>query len=275
MTDLNLDPDYPSHPKTKKLVSILGREAEILPIRLWCWAAKYRPADGDLSNCTVGEIETNLNWWGRPRAAVAALVRAGFLEKILPNGDKKSTRTRTKYAIHAWSEKQGHIQALRSRNLKVAQNRWEKLKKPCTTDTRDAPLVDQNSTTGVPYTNHTNHLEESGATCDASPQDHQTRGTVTPKSRAEVIEYFASLAESDSSEAEQFYDHYEANGWVQGKGKPIKNWKAAARNWMRRKGKYSSHQRGTQTARKPELVANPDSPGEMTATQKALAGIPQ
>jgi hypothetical protein len=32
---------------------------------------------------------------------------------------------------------------------------------------------------------------------------------------------------------EQFIDHYEANGWVQGKGKPIRDWKAAVRTWER------------------------------------------
>lgn len=35
------------------------------------------------------------------------------------------------------------------------------------------------------------------------------------------------------NQAEDFFDHYDANGWVQGKGKPIIKWEAAARKWMR------------------------------------------
>lgn len=32
-------------------------------------------------------------------------------------------------------------------------------------------------------------------------------------------------------DAQYFFDFYEANGWVQGKGKPIKDWKAVVRTW--------------------------------------------
>lgn len=46
-------------------------------------------------------------------------------------------------------------------------------------------------------------------------------------------------------DAERFFDYYEANGWVQGKqGKPIKDWKAAVRNWNR--NNFSSDKRKTE-----------------------------
>lgn len=37
----------------------------------------------------------------------------------------------------------------------------------------------------------------------------------------------------NSVDAEKFLDHYTANGWVQGKGKPIRDWQAAVRTWER------------------------------------------
>lgn len=37
-------------------------------------------------------------------------------------------------------------------------------------------------------------------------------------------------------EAEKFFDHFESNGWRVGGKAPMKNWKAAARNWKRRNG---------------------------------------
>lgn len=37
-------------------------------------------------------------------------------------------------------------------------------------------------------------------------------------------------------DAGAFYDYYEANGWKQAGGNPIKNWKAALSTWNRREG---------------------------------------
>ena len=46
---------------------------------------------------------------------------------------------------------------------------------------------------------------------------------------------------------QRFIDHYETNGWVQGKGKPIRDWRAAVRTWE------AGRQQGRQPAQQPDL----------------------
>jgi len=52
-----------------------------------------------------------------------------------------------------------------------------------------------------------------------------------PENLDAVRSFFAELRLS--SEAEAFYDHFEANGWKQGGRSAMKDWRAAARNWVR------------------------------------------
>jgi hypothetical protein len=47
----------------------------------------------------------------------------------------------------------------------------------------------------------------------------------------EVNEYFASQ-NSDSIESEKFFNYYTSNGWKIGGKAKMKNWQAAARNWL-------------------------------------------
>jgi len=55
----------------------------------------------------------------------------------------------------------------------------------------------------------------------------------TPPTFQEVI-----LIITDKKEAEAFLDLYKSNGWMVGKNK-MKDWEAAARNWLRRKVEFS------------------------------------
>jgi len=58
-----------------------------------------------------------------------------------------------------------------------------------------------------------------------------------PQNQSEVLEYFLERHFPDPhAESEKFWNHYEANGWRQGKGtgRPIKNWKACANQWAAR-----------------------------------------
>ena len=53
-----------------------------------------------------------------------------------------------------------------------------------------------------------------------------------PENLDEVLNYFNEKSiPDDDYNAEKFFNHYEANGWVQGKGKTIKNWKACVKTW--------------------------------------------
>lgn len=43
-----------------------------------------------------------------------------------------------------------------------------------------------------------------------------------------------------AAEAEKFFNHYESNGWLVGGRSPMKNWQAAARNWILNAEKFSN-----------------------------------
>lgn len=53
-----------------------------------------------------------------------------------------------------------------------------------------------------------------------------------PPTLTDVQEYCRERQSTVS--AESFFDFYTANGWKQGQGKPIKDWRAAVRTWERR-----------------------------------------
>lgn len=61
----------------------------------------------------------------------------------------------------------------------------------------------------------------------------------TPADITVVVEAFTSVG-STETEALKFYDYYSANGWTQGKNKPIVDWRAAARGWIRRAAEYNT-----------------------------------
>lgn len=63
-----------------------------------------------------------------------------------------------------------------------------------------------------------------------------------PKDLEEVLESFKEVG-AEESEALAFFDYYEANGWTQGRNKPIKDWKAAARGWIRRSHQFKKNER--------------------------------
>ncbi len=85
--EIPIDIDYFDHPKTKQLMSLVGTEGDIFPIRLWKWAAAY---------CKAGElgpdplyVEPIMGWAGKGRnrtKLLLAMIRVGFIDLLTPDG---------------------------------------------------------------------------------------------------------------------------------------------------------------------------------------------
>lgn len=115
MPKINVDSDYFTHPKTKKLGVYIGPRAEIYPIKLWCFCAKYHPKDGILNGYSAIEIERLLDFDGPPGNLISALVKVGFLEKIDEN----------KHAIHDWLIHAEHVYRYQEHGRRMAKKRWK------------------------------------------------------------------------------------------------------------------------------------------------------
>jgi hypothetical protein len=59
-----------------------------------------------------------------------------------------------------------------------------------------------------------------------------------PATLEEAQAYFLEI-QSTAHEAEKFYDHYQSNGWQVGGKSPMKDWRAAARQWKRNVNKFA------------------------------------
>lgn len=91
-----------------------------------------------------------------------------------------------------------------------------------------------NKTIGIPP--ESNQLFEQGKKENSSGTVEES-GFKKPH-LSEVKMYFAEK-DAPSEEAEKFFDHYESNGWLVGGKSKMKNWQAAARNWLMNSKKFN------------------------------------
>ena len=66
----------------------------------------------------------------------------------------------------------------------------------------------------------------------------KTQKRFSPPSMNDVIEFFKEK-KSNSQQAEMFFNHFESNGWKVGGRTKMKDWKAAARNWIMRSADFA------------------------------------
>ena len=74
--------------------------------------------------------------------------------------------------------------------------------------------------------------------------ERQMAGVRIPPHTSEVKMYFAEK-DAPLEEAEKFFNHYESNGWLVGGKSKMKNWQAAARNWLLNSKKFNVIQNST------------------------------
>ena len=67
----------------------------------------------------------------------------------------------------------------------------------------------------------------------------------------EVIQYFMEQ-NFPEIEANKFYNYFSSNGWLIGGKTPMKNWKAAAKNWMLNSIKFNNNSKLSKTAIQPQ-----------------------
>lgn len=70
-------------------------------------------------------------------------------------------------------------------------------------------------------------------------------------------------------DAAEFYDHYEANGWVRGKT-PMKDWQASVRMWARRQPNFTPRQGNTIDAAKQRQAGYADVVRQFLAEDEQL-----
>lgn len=81
----------------------------------------------------------------------------------------------------------------------------------------------------------------------AEPEKPKAKRKVFEKpSVGEVAAY--ALEMLYDMDAQAFIDHYASCGWVVGKNKPMRDWKAAVRNWVRRQKQFSAEQKEPEPA---------------------------
>lgn len=67
--------------------------------------------------------------------------------------------------------------------------------------------------------------------------EYKKKAAFEPPSLTETVEYFIAQ-QSNQETANHFHDHFQSNGWLVGGKTKMKDWRAAARNWIRNEHKY-------------------------------------
>ncbi len=217
MPYLNVDLDYFDHRKTKRLIGLLGKGSEILPIRLWAYCGKFHSEDGRFTGYSEQEIESISSWWGKSGELLPAMKTSNWM-----NQDSAG------WFMVAWHEHQGHLMAFKLKGKAMAETRWRRVREQAEklAGSNAGSIPASNALSDLILSKPTDPILPNGvAPAAAPPKKFQ-------KPEFHEMEFQAMKIGLPVTEINGFFNHYEANGWRVGRN-PMKDWRAAMSNWKR------------------------------------------
>lgn len=218
MPTLNIDLNWPDHPKTKLLIRAAGVDAPFRLITLWCYAAKYHPDDGDLSSYTADEIEGLVGWAGESGVFFTAMISSRYLDSDLK--------------LHDWPEHEGHLAIYRekARLMNDAKRRKQQPRHPDDTIKR-TPKTPTTSPSSVQFsTVHKKEEEMSVETPD--PLLLEPEETPKPSNHQMAIQFWTDLYQDQLGEVYTFQDSKDGSAvkkLLKAKGIGLDGFKRAAK----------------------------------------------
>ena len=212
MPSVNIDFDYLEHPKTLRLIGLLGSSAEVLPIRLWIYCGKFHYVDGRLTEYSAQEIESIVRWWGKPGQCIEAMLRVEFIEK-----------DNIGFFVHDWLEHQGHIVAYKERARKMAKAKHDSVRSAASM--QQASLFDASRDASAVQSIHAGHpsadfgesfppeLQDTGFRDSWKLWEHQQAQLGFPLTKATRHAQLSMLASWGSDGAIASIQESIRNGW--------------------------------------------------------------
>jgi len=229
--------DLLHHPKTEKFARLLGitRVTAVGHLHcLWWWAVDYAE-DGDLSRFDALDIAIGGEWDGDMDKFLEVLVFVGFIDFA-----------NDRYTIHNWDKYFGRLLEQRQANAR-RQREWRERHKPesDTSETRNSDItVTEPSRTGATVPNQTvpnQTVPKNGSLSFASANAPKAKRATSLPDEFTVTDDMTNWALAESftfqeieTQTAMFRDHFTANG------KPMKDWVATWRNWMRRSRSFGA-----------------------------------
>lgn len=226
-----------THPKTYALADMLrlpggavsaNMTAAGMLLGVWSWATQ-NAADGNISGCSARALADAAGWRKKPETLEQALVSCGWVDI---DGNERHLHDWEDYAALYMEQ----VDNQRRKTKERVQRYRDKRKQ------RDEPEVTPTKQDCNGYCNVTDTSGNASTVPNltipntlSSPTAQKEKRVTRAKFQKPAVEEIAAycLERGNTVDAQRFYDYYEANGWVQGKGKPVVDWKACVRTWER------------------------------------------